>query len=83
LISEAAGAERIMAEELKRPRWPESEPRTRLVRGEGGQGGTLAGGDEPDGGKDRGAPGDGDLRLSESPVVSPEEACRTVAIIKN
>ena len=48
-----------------------------------GDGGALAGGDDADDGLDRGMFGDGNSRPSEPPAVSPEEAWRGAAIIKN
>ena len=48
-----------------------------------GDGGALAGGDDADDELDRGMFGDGNSRPSEPPAVSPEEAWRGAAIIKN
>jgi hypothetical protein len=48
-----------------------------------GGGCALAGGDDDDDGVDRRASGDGHARFSEPSLVSPEEAGRGVANIKN
>ncbi len=78
-------AELIIAEELKLGRWQEADLKTRPKGGfsEGGFGGALASGDDDDGGVNRQTPGDGHAGLSEPSLVSPEEAGRGVANIKN
>jgi hypothetical protein len=78
-------AELIIAEELKLGRWQEAELKTRPKWGfsEVGFSGALASGDDDDGGVDHRTSGDGHAQLSHPSLVSPGEAGRGVANIKN